>query len=119
MTCENNCGICNGRLFNEEGVLLADREVIPFFKLKCLKLRYPQHPLPPRYFKTGLLASLLSYSQALCYNRAHKVVMAVYYTENVYMLRYSQEFGKQFGMPILHTSELRAVPRQVCEFNVD
>lgn len=114
MICD--CPVCKGKDHNPDGIKLAEKEVIPFIKRDLLQLKYPTHPFPLRY--DGLLASVLCFSQALSYNRAHGIE-AVYYTENKWLLRFSKELNVKFGMPILHKSELKTIPKLVCEYNVE
>jgi len=115
MKCD--CPVCNGKDYNAAGIQLAEKEIIPFFKQELLKLRYPTHPFPLKY--KGLLASCFCYSQALSYNRAHGIENSVYHTENKWMVKFGNELSKKFGLPVLHKSELKSVPRLVCEFNID
>lgn len=115
MQCD--CEICNGRSFNNAGIQLAESEIIPFFKQDLLKLKYPKHPFPMKY--DGLLASVYAFGQALAYNRAHNIELAVYYTKNKWLLKYANELSKKFGMPILHESELKTSSKLVCEFNTE
>lgn len=114
MSCK--CTICHGNDINQLGLLLATNEVIPFFKKDLLKLRYDDHPFPMKY--DGLLASILAYSQALNYNRLHHCI-GVYYTQNKWMLKFSNELYIKFGMKTVHESELNTEAKFVCEYNTD
>lgn len=111
--CE--CTVCKGRDPNTDGIALADREVIPFFKEDLLKLRYPNHPLPMRF--KGLLEVIYCYGQALAWNRAHSV-RAVFYTDNKWMLRFSSELEQKFGMKTDSKDNLPEESFAVCEFNI-
>ncbi len=114
MNCD--CPACNGRDVNLDGIQVAEKEVIPFFKEELLKLRYPTHPFPLRY--DGLLAATLCYGQAVAYGRTHSIV-ATYHTENKWMLKFSEELFTKFGLKILHKSELKTEPQLVCEYNAN
>jgi hypothetical protein len=110
-----NCTVCKGRNYNKEGIELAEAEVIPFFKTELLKLRYPNHPFPLKY--KGLFASVLCYSQALAYNRAHSI-SAVFHTDNKWMLKFSGQLAEKFGMKTDHTDNRPEDCGLACEFNV-
>ncbi len=115
MKCD--CPACNGkRDVNADGIQVAEKEVIPFFKIDLLKVKYPTHPFPMKY--DGLFASLLCFGQALAYNRAHSVDM-VYHTENKWMLKFASELEVKFGMKVSHPSEMKGEPKLVCEYNVE
>lgn len=111
------CPVCKGRATNEAGFHVADLEVIPFFKRELLKLKYPNHPFSRKY--GGLAHSLLCYSQALAYDRAHSIKINSYYTENKWLLKFSSELFKKFGLNPIHKSELKNDVKLVCEFNVE
>lgn len=116
MTC--NCAVCNGRNYNQAGIDLADKEVIPFVKVQLLKLKYPKHPFPMKY--DGLLASLLCYSQAIAYDRVHKEGPKKYYTDNPWMLKFKDELNNKFTEVIITSSSeisLETLVREVCEYN--
>lgn len=115
MRCE--CLVCNGRDWNREGCIFAEKEIIPFFKQELLKLKYPTHPFPIRY--KGLFSSILCLGQAIVYDRYHGIIYTTYYTNNKLLLKYSKEISSKFGMSIVHRDELKTVARLVCEFNVE
>lgn len=110
------CIVCGDRDFNPIGLKLFESEVCPYFKRNILKFKYPEHPFPMKH--TGILQSLLAYSQALAYNRAHSIE-AVYYTDNKLMLKYSRALFERFGMQAVHASQVPANHNMVCEFNVE
>ena len=114
MKCD--CATCNGKDFNPIGIEVANKEVMPFFKQELLNLEYPTHPFPKKY--DGLASSIFAFSQALAYNRAHKVDMK-YHTENKWMLKFKSELFEKFVMKIAHPSEMTGEPKYVCEFNVE
>jgi hypothetical protein len=109
-----DCPICQGRDCNKEGVELAEAEVIPFFKVYLLKLRYPKHPFPVRY--KGLTASIFCYSQALAYNRAHSI-NGVFYTDNKWMLKFGEQLAEKFGMGTDHKDNRPEKCSLACELN--
>lgn len=111
-----NCPTCNGKDFNALGIEVSDKEIIPFLKIEVLKLRYPTHPFPMKY--DGLLASCFALGQVIAYDRKHKT-QSVFYTESKWILKYSNELTKKFGVPILHKSELKTPHKFVCEFNTE
>lgn len=113
-TC--SCPVCKRREPNKVGIELAVQEVIPFIKKDLLRLQYPKHPFPLKY--EGVLESALAYSQALAFNRAHSI-SARYYTENKWLLKFSEELSQKFGMKPFHTSEMTEDTMNVCEFNTE
>lgn len=117
MNCD--CPICKGRNINKEGIMLAESTVIPFVKNVILKLQYPKHPFPRKYI--SFYYSLLAYSQALAYSRAHNEPVNKYYTDNTFMLKFSSILNNKF--PELIITDISNMSnenvREVCEFNVD
>jgi hypothetical protein len=113
---ECNCSVCNGKQINVIGIQISEKEIIPFLKIEVLKLRDPKHPFPMKY--DGLLASCFALGQVLAYDREHKT-KSVFYSESKWILKYSSELTKKFGIPILHKSELKSAHKFVCEFNVE
>ena len=116
MICD--CPVCKGRSFNEAGFYVAENEVLPFVKTAILKSSYPNHPIPHKY--NGLTASLLAYSQAIAYDRAHNENGKKYYTNNCWMLKFKDELNLKFKEVIItDKSEIDKddLLREVCEFN--
>lgn len=111
-----NCCVCNGKKINVIGVEIAEKEIIPFLKIEVLKLDYPNHPFPMKY--DGLLASCFALGQVIAYDREHRT-KSVFYSESKWILKYSNELTKKFGIAILNKSELKCVHKFVCEFNVE
>lgn len=113
MNC--NCPVCQGRDYNTDGLKLAEDEVIPFIKKYIIKMRFINAPFPLRY--EGLFASVLCYSQALAFDKAHNKV-GIFYTENKWMLKFSTKLESKFGMSTKHKNYLPNIYSVACECNV-
>lgn len=111
----HKCPICDGRDINVEGIKLANEEVIRFFKIELLELRYSQHPFPRKY--NNLFNSILCYAQALQFNRIHSLNDTVFYTSNKWLLKYSKNLGEKFGMPTDDEKNIPNNPMIACEYN--
>jgi hypothetical protein len=112
----DHCSVCSDRNINKEGVDLAEKEVIPFFKKELLQLRYPTHPFPPRF--ENLISSLLAYGQALAFDRVHGRTGVKFFTKNKWLLKHSDAMRLKFDLQPVDESELQGPLKEVCEFNV-
>lgn len=113
MTCD--CPICKGRDINKEGVKVSV-EIIDFIK-DTLNLDH-RMPFPRKYDKPSAVSSIMAYSQALAFNRAHGIE-GIYYTDNPLLLKVSKELGDKYGMPTDKTENVPENHYDVCEFNTE
>ncbi len=115
MACD--CPVCKGRDLNQEGIDFAIKEVIPYVKEYLLKLRHKNHPMPCKY--AGFTASLMCFSQALVFDKAHGNYGRKYYTHDKNMLYYAKRINEKFHRvticDIKDMSEENV--QEVCEFN--
>jgi hypothetical protein len=118
MNC--NCPTCKGRNPDAVGIAIAESEIIPYFKTELLKVRYPDHPIPFRHH--GLLASCLSFGQAVAMARHIKDRQHCYGTDNTIFHKYKSQIESKFGIRIMTSAEMLAQfpkPLEVCEFNAE
>lgn len=109
-----NCLICHGGC-NYDGIQVAENEVIPFFKIDLLKLKYPNHPFPRRF--KNLSASCFAFSQILAHVRG-KNITARYHTDNKWFNQYKDQLLIKFGIEIKFAKEAPENALEVCEFDL-
>ena len=81
-------------------------------------MRNSNHPIPMRY--EGFLSSLLAYSQAISYDRIHSFSQRIYYTDNIWMLKFKDLLNNRFQEVIIsNKSEMKLEDnlQEVCEYN--
>jgi hypothetical protein len=115
MGCD--CTVCNGRDVDNEGIIVADKEVIPYVKRYILKMTYPNSPFPSRY--RNLLPSLLAYGQAIAHGRAHNSPVRKYFTGSRLMLEIKDQLNTKFTeLIIADVAEMADENvQEVCEYN--
>lgn len=113
-----NCKCCqDGKDINNEGLELAEKEVLPFIKQELLKLKYPNHPLPRRYSKS--LNSIFAYAQAMAFDRHHNNMGRSYVTDDPFLLQYKDQLNAKFiRLIICDKLEQGELAQEVCQFNV-
>lgn len=110
------CEICDdGQKVEQAGLDVAEKDVLPFVKKECLKLKYPHGPIP--YIYSGLMNSCFAYAQVVAFSQRHPNVQNKFYTDNEWMLKFAEVMANHFGIPICPADQVPTNHHEVCVFN--